>query len=383
MAYDTQLQTAEHTAEFLMPTYEDVRVQVQQSQKSKSERRSPADYLRVPPPEGAKDWRGASVGSTNSVAFWLAPMYAPGRFGHGERSHFVKTSRSPNGTNLLCAGKKCLLCAAWFAFKDQCDEDTKAKLEFCKRRYSTQFNVINLSDPGAQVYDDGTRHPLIASFSSTVAKMLYEILDEHGPGICHPQTGRGLRWKKRKDGERMTEVSSYLTVLPQEPLPRDLWDLCRPQNLWQLHEISESLMPSPEEQAEVLSDLGLPVVRAPGLPEVSAVAAFDRAPSVPAIAASADIYTEGRRLYQAKTKSLPQPQSAQPAASARQPAPAARPAPARAQAVAAAQVADEGPAYDDVPMPEEYFGPPLDESPEEAPWDKYRNGPPQRSQRGG
>jgi hypothetical protein len=360
------LQQASDFDDFLMPSLDDVKAQATQSHKDPSERRNPANYLRVPPPDGAKDWRGAKVGSSNYVDFWLAPMYAPGKFGFGERSHFYKTDRIKNGTSILCTGNKCLLCAAWFAFKDQEDEDTKNKVAFCKRKFSTLFNVINLSDPSAQTYDDGTVKPLIAAFTSTVARMLYEILDMHGPGICHPQTGRGIRWKKRKDGERMTEVSSYLSALPEGPLDRDMWHLCKPQNLWQLHELSESLLPTPEEQADVLADLGLPVITGPNLPIVSAKAAFAHEPPVKAIPAARDMYSDGREAYQRQI-------------AARTPAP---PNPAA--------LLDGGPPDDEeLPPIDEYYGPPLedDEVPEahsnkpardEEPWKRYSDGAPKK-----
>lgn len=390
MTQPTQMQRADDFDDFLMPTPDDVQAQMQQASKSKSDRRSPANYLRVPPPEGAKDWRGARVGASNSVSFWLAPMYAPGHFGFAERSHFIKTSRAPNGTSMLCTGSKCLLCAAYFALRDQQDQDTKAKVEFCRRRHATLFNVINLSDPKAQVYDDGTVRPLIASFSNNVAKMLYDILEDHGPGICHPQTGRGLKWKKKKDGERMTEVSSFLTVLDKEPLPRDLWHLCKPQNLWHLHEISESLLPTPQEQAEALSDMGLPVLTGPGLPEVAHVAAFAHPPAPPRVAAAPrqalppaeDNYTEGRQRY------ARQEQAHRALTEGHSPAPAHAALPQDD-----GPLGDEPPPLDDADMPADMDQPqahdmdpsvqahPARTKPaprDERPWERYRAGSPAR-----
>lgn len=387
MAPSTQMQRSDDFDDLIMPSLTDVQAQMQQASKTKSDRRSPANYLRVPPPEGAKDWRGARVGASNSVNFWLAPMYAPGRFGYSERSHFIKTSRAPNGTSMLCTGAKCLLCAAYFAFRDQQDPETKAKVEFCRRRYATQFNAINLSDPSAQVYDDGATRPLIVSLSNNVAKMLYDILEDHGPGICHPATGRGLRWKKKKDGERMTEVSSFLTVLDPEPLPRDLWHLCRPQNLWQLHEISESLLPTPEEQAEALSDLGLPVLTGQGLPEVAHVASFAHAPAPERVTGSArqalpaahDKYAEGRQAYARQEQahralsegalalSEPAPESAGPLGD--------EPPPLGDSDI---PFVDEPDVMPDVPAPRARRAPP---ERDDSPWERYREGAPPRDAR--
>lgn len=382
MAHPTSMQHADDFGDLIMPSLDDVQAQMQQAAKTKGDRRSPANYLRVPPPDGAKDWRGARVGASNSVSFWLAPMYAPGRFGFGEKSHFIKTSRAPNGTSMLCTGSKCLLCAAYFAYRDQQDADTKGKVEFCRRRYSTLFNVINLSDPNAQTYEDGSVRPLIASFSNNVAKALYDILEDHGPGICHPQTGRGLRWKKKKDGERMTEVSSFLTVMDPEPLDREYWHLCKPQNLWQLHEISESLLPSLDEQAEALADLGLPVPQGNGLPHATPVASFEPVAAQPQ-ALPRDNYSDGREYHQRQL-------AARKASTEHMPQPVRRHEP-EPEHDHDGPLGDEPPPLDDSYMPADESDMPIDVAAElskthlpkrdDKPWQRYEAGPP--AKRGG